>query len=62
MALDICGKVCIQALKDMFISEPILAQWDPVHPMQIETDASNHTTASVISQLGDDGKWHPVAY
>jgi hypothetical protein len=22
-----------QALKDVFISEPILAQWDPVHPM-----------------------------
>jgi hypothetical protein len=51
-----------QALKDVFISKPILAQWDPVCPMRIETDVSNHTTAGVISQLGDDSKWHPVAY
>jgi hypothetical protein len=51
-----------QALKDVFISKPILAQWDPACPMCIETDASNHTTAGMISQLGDDSKWHPVAY
>jgi hypothetical protein len=51
-----------QSLKDVFISELILAQWDPARPTRIETDVSNHTTAGMISQLGDDGKWHPVAY
>jgi hypothetical protein len=55
-------RCAFQSLKDIFISKPVLAQWDPAHPTCIETDASNHTTAGMISQLGDDSKWHPVAY
>lgn len=51
-----------QTLKKAFIEEPVLAQWDPHLPTRIETDASQHTTSGVISQLGADGLWHPIAF
>jgi hypothetical protein len=31
-------------------------------PMKVETDASDFAYGSILSQLEDDGKWHPVAY
>jgi hypothetical protein len=30
--------------------------------MQVETDTSDFAYGSILSQLEDDGKWHPVAY
>jgi hypothetical protein len=33
-------KKAFQTLKDAFISEPILAMWDPARPTRLETDAS----------------------
>jgi hypothetical protein len=51
-----------QSIKDAFIREPILAQWDPERRTRVETDASGYTTGGVISQLGDDGFWHPIAF
>jgi hypothetical protein len=44
-------KKVFQTLKDAFISEPILAMWDPARPTHLETDASAHTISGVISQL-----------
>ena len=31
-------------------------------PFRLETDASGYTTGAVLSQLGDDGKWHLVGF
>jgi hypothetical protein len=55
-------KQAFEALKAVFISEPILTMWDLARAMRIETNASAHTTSGIISQLCKDGLWHPVAY
>jgi hypothetical protein len=51
-----------EALKEAFISKPILTMWDLERATRLETDASAHTTSGVILQLCKDGLWHPVAY
>jgi hypothetical protein len=55
-------KQVFKALKAVFISKPILTMWDPARATHIETNASAHTTSSVILQLCKDRLWHPVAY
>jgi hypothetical protein len=35
---------------------------DPTKPQKIETDASDYAYGAILSQLEEDGKWHPVAY
>ena len=49
-------------LKDAFITQPVLAMWDPESPTRIEVDASGFATGGVIEQKKDDGLWHPIAY
>lgn len=49
-------------IKKAFITAPILVMPDPSKPMRIETDASDYAWGSVLSQLEDDGLWHPTAY
>jgi hypothetical protein len=39
-----------QAIKQAFITEPVLAQWETGKPMQVETDASNYATGGVLLQ------------
>jgi hypothetical protein len=55
-------KKAFQMLKDAFISEPILAMWDPAWLTRLETNASAHTISGMISQCCDDGLYHPVAF
>jgi len=49
-------------LKDIFITEPVLAQFDWDRETVLETDSSGWSTSGVLSQYGDDGLLHPVAY
>ena len=35
---------------------------DTTKTLQIESDASEYATGSVLSMLQDNGKWHPCAY
>ena len=35
---------------------------DDHKPYKVEADSSNYATGAVLSQMGNDGKWHPVAY
>lgn len=51
-----------QSLKDAFTSAPILVLWDPSRPTRIEVDASGFATGGTLSQIQEDGLWHPVAY
>lgn len=46
----------------MFAEAPVLALYDPNCPIEVEVDASNFATGGVLSQKGDDGLWHPIAY
>jgi hypothetical protein len=29
---------------------------------KVEADSSDYATGAVLSQIGEDGKWHPVAF
>ena len=49
-------------LKAMFCAEPILALFDPELDCIIETDASDHVSAGVLSQRDHNKVLQPVAY
>ena len=49
-------------LKRRFTESPILAFFDPGRDVIIETDASDHTIAGVISQPDDQGRLRPLAF
>jgi hypothetical protein len=49
-------------IKHRFTTAPILVMADSERPMRVETDASDFAYGSILSQLENDGKWHPVAY
>ena len=49
-------------LKNAFTSAPILAHFDYEKESIVETDASDNVSAGILSQYGDDGLLHPVAF
>jgi hypothetical protein len=49
-------------LKKAFTSAPILVHADQSKPFIIDTDASDFALGSILSQVGDDGKLHVVAF
>jgi hypothetical protein len=55
-------KLAFDTLKKAFVSKPIQALWELHRHTRLEVDASGYTTGGVISQEGDDGLWHLVAF
>ena len=51
-----------EKLKECFVNPPILRFYEPKYKIRIETDASDYAVGAIMSQLCDDGKWHPIAY
>lgn len=49
-------------LKQAFAETPVLALYDPNRLTKVEVDASNFATSRVLSQKGNDGLWHLIAY
>lgn len=49
-------------LKERVTSSPILIFPDNDKPYKLEADSSNYATGAVLSQQGEDEKWHPVAF
>ncbi|KAB2098877.1 hypothetical protein AG0111_0g12970 [Alternaria gaisen] len=49
-------------LKEIFVSEPTLASFDPERETVLETDSSGFAVGGVLSQYGDDGVLRPCAY
>jgi RNase H-like domain found in reverse transcriptase len=49
-------------LRDAFTTAPILRHFDEFKPVILEADASDLAFGAVVSQYGDDGLLHPVAY
>jgi len=58
---DACQSA-FERLKSCLIEAPVLAHYDPTRQSRLETDASDGVVAGVLSQLGDDRFWHPVAF
>jgi hypothetical protein len=56
------ARQAFDALKQWFCEEPILKVYDPELPTRVEVDASGFATGGILSQKGEDGLWHPVAY
>jgi RNase H-like domain found in reverse transcriptase/Reverse transcriptase (RNA-dependent DNA polymerase)/Integrase zinc binding domain/Chromo (CHRromatin Organisation MOdifier) domain/Integrase core domain len=56
-----CDKA-FQKLKELFTSEPVLSHFHPSRRTVVETDASDFAKGAVLSQYGEDGKLHPVAF
>ncbi|GAB7357799.1 hypothetical protein MBLNU459_g0615t2 [Dothideomycetes sp. NU459] len=51
-----------RTLRDAFTEAPVLRHFDPMLPIRMETDASDYAIAAILSQLRENGEWHPIAY
>ena len=49
-------------LKKAFTSAPILMHADQSKTFIIEADASDFALGSILSQIAEDGKLHPIAF
>ncbi|EED18927.1 retrotransposon polyprotein, putative [Talaromyces stipitatus ATCC 10500] len=49
-------------LKLCLSTAPVLSHYQPNLPTRVETDASDGVIAGILSQLHEEGLWHPVAY
>lgn len=56
-----CQKA-FDGLKQAFTTAPVLIHFDPEKECVVETDASDYVSAGILSQHGDDGNLHPVAF
>ena len=55
-------QTAFEALKHAITTAPVLVFPSDTRKFRIEADASNFATGAVLSQLQDDGKWHPVGF
>jgi hypothetical protein len=51
-----------QKLKIATTSAPVLSMPNDDQSFRLEADSSNYATGAVLSQIQDDGKWHPIAF
>ena len=51
-----------QKLKKALVYKPVLGVADPTKPFILHADSSNHGLGTVLSQTGEDGHEHPVAF
>ena len=49
-------------LKERVTQAPVLAHFDRTRKTVAELDSSDYVNGGVLSQVGDDGELHPVAY
>lgn len=59
---DNAQKTAFTALKDTLSSAPVLIRPDFEKPFIIDTDFSYEGIGATISQIGEDGKEHPIAF
>jgi hypothetical protein len=51
-----------ETLKEHVSQEPVLMAPDLARPFEMEVDASSFAIGAVLSQQGDDGQLHPIAF
>lgn len=56
------AETAFRTLKHMFITGPILVQFDPDRTTIVETDASGWSLGGALFQIGDDGLQRPCAF
>lgn len=56
------AEAAFQHLKQLFVSAPILVQFDPDKETVVEADSSGWATGGVLSQVDDSGSLRPCAY
>lgn len=49
-------------IKNLILSEPVLAMFDPEREIELETDASDFALGAQIGQRDEQGKLHPIAF
>lgn len=59
---NIEAKATFEALKTLFVSTPILYRVDFSKAFFMETDALDFALIAVLSQIGTNGKLHPIAF
>jgi RNase H-like domain found in reverse transcriptase/Reverse transcriptase (RNA-dependent DNA polymerase) len=59
---DLPQQHAFDLLKKSFTKAPVLIQPDPHAPFRLECDASKSACGAVLSQVGEDGLWHPVTF
>ena len=55
-------QAAFDSLKKIITSAPVLIFPQDNKPYRLEADSSNYATGAVLSQEGEDGKWHPIAF
>ena len=55
-------QAAFKGFKARVTSAPILAHFDPTKEAILKTDSSDYVTGGILSQYGDDGLLHPVAF
>src|SRR4051812_30518977 len=55
-------EAAFHCIKIAMISASVLIMPDPLKPFYMETDASDTTLGAILSQIGNGGKMHPVAF
>ena len=56
------AREAFNTLKWVFTTAPILEHYDWEAALRMETDASQAGAGGVLSQMGKDGQWHPIAF
>lgn len=51
-----------EKLKKIFISKPVLAQWNPDRDTVLEADCSGYALGGCLSQIDSEGRLRPIAY
>jgi hypothetical protein len=62
MELDPQCQDTFETLCQRITSEPVLIQPNLTKPFKLEVDASGFALGAVLTQRGDDGKKHPIAF
>lgn len=55
-------EVAFETLKEKISEEPVIAIAQANGKFRIKVDTSGYAIGAVLSQIQDDGKWHPVVF
>lgn len=59
---DNAAEKAFDKIKEIILSKPVLATFDPEREIELETDSSDFAQGAQIGQRDDDGVLHPIAF